>query len=178
MAPENDNRENLADLRVLVVDDDMSYRHLMANMLHNIGIESVPMAASGEDARHEIEESVVDFVVVDRTLNGSGGVALLKYLRDPKTTPSPHIPVIMTTDHGGVRHITAAIKSGADHVLAKPISTNELEMTIRNLMTRPPERIDVPTYVGPCRRRLPGKLYGPYKGSNRRSTASGETEVS
>ncbi len=176
MAPGNDNGNDLKHLRVLVVDDDLSYRHLMANMLHNIGIESVPMAASGNDAQHEIEESVVDFVVVDRTLNGTGGVALLKYLRDPKTTPTPHLPVIMTTDHGGVQYITAAIKSGADHVLAKPISTSELEMTLRNLMTRPPERIEVPTYVGPCRRRLPGKLYGPYKGDDRRAATQEDAD--
>ena len=167
---------DLTDLRVLVVDDDMGYRHLMANMLQNIGIGSVPMAATATDARTEIEDSSVDFVVLDRTLKGSGGVSLLKFLRDPEKTPAPHLPVIMSTDFGSVEHITAAIQSGADHVLTKPVSPAELEMTIRNLVAKPPEKIEVETYVGPCRRRLPQKLYGPYRGEDRRHDAVGEGE--
>jgi len=161
-------RLDLGDLRVLVVDDDMGYRHLMASMLQSIGITSVPMAATATEAQDEILESSVDFIVIDRTLKDSGGVALLKYLRDPEKTPAPHLPVIMSTDIGTVQYITAAIKSGADHVLAKPISPAELETTIRNLIAHPPKKIEVRTYIGPCRRRLPPKLYGPYQGDDRR----------
>jgi DNA-binding response OmpR family regulator len=161
-------QKDLGNMRVLVVDDDMSYRHLLANMLHNIGIGSVPMAANVDDAQTEIRDSSVDFLVVDRTLEGTGGFALTKYLRDPGKTPAPHIPIVMTTDNGQAHYIAAAIKSGADHVLAKPISTAELELTLRNLIRHPPEKIEVSGYVGPCRRRLPGDLYRPYGGEDRR----------
>ncbi len=166
MAPENSR--DMEELRILIVDDDASYRKLMLNMLQSIGVGNVPMAASALEARDYIQETNVDFVVADRTLEGAGGIALLKYLRDPKTTPAPHIPVIMSTDFGGAQHITAAVQAGADHVLAKPISPAELKMTIRNLKEKPPEKIECDTYVGPCRRRLPQKFYAPYKGEDRR----------
>jgi len=166
VAPED--AHDLEELRILVVDDDMSYRKLMSSMLQSIGVGNVPTAASALEARDHIQETSIDFVLADRTLEGAGGVALLKYLRDPKTTPSPHIRVIMSTDFGGAQHITAAVQAGADHVLAKPISPAELKMTIRSLREKPPEKIECDSYVGPCRRRLPQKFYSPYKGEDRR----------
>ena len=159
---------DLGEYRVLVVDNDRNYRRLMANMLHNIGIGVVQRAASADEAQAEIRNSFVQFVLVDRTLEGVKGLALIRYLRDPETTPSRHIRIIMTTDDGHIQHIMAAIKVGADHCLVKPISPAELEATIRSLIARPPEKIEVRTYVGPCRRRLPTKLYGPYEGEDRR----------
>ncbi|MDP6622961.1 MAG: response regulator [Alphaproteobacteria bacterium] len=163
-----EEHQDLQDLRVLIVDNDQSYRHLMATMLRSIGISEIGMAGNADEARAEIAAASLDYLLLDRTLEGGKGFVLVRYLRDPQTTPAPHLPVIMTTDERKRTHITAAIKAGADHILVKPISPAELAATFRNLAARPPEKIEVRTYIGPCRRRLPEQLYDLYAGEDRR----------
>ena len=163
-----DQNQDLQDLRVLIVDDDQSYRHLMANMLRGMGITKTRMARNADEGRTEIAGAPLDYVLLDRTLEDGAGFVLLRYLRDPESTPAPHLPVIMTTDDRHKVHIIAAIKAGADHILVKPISPAELAATFRNLAARPPEKIEVRTYIGPCRRRLPAQLYDLYAGEDRR----------
>ena len=168
-----DQNQDLQDLRVLIVDDDQSYRHLMANMLRGMGITKTRMARNADEGRTEIAGAPLDYVLLDRTLEDGAGFVLLRYLRDPESTPAPHLPVIMTTDDRHKVHIIAAIKAGADHILVKPISPAELLATIRNLKARPPEKIEIGSYVGPCRRRLPAQFYDPYAGDERRHEAEG-----
>ncbi len=168
-----EQNQELQDLSVLVVDNDLSYRHLMANMLRNIGISKIRLARNAEEARAEIHGPALDYVLLDRTLEGGEGFELLSYVRNPETTPKPHLPVVMTTDERQRVHIIGAIKAGADHVLVKPISPAELATTFRNLKARPPKKIEVAAYIGPCRRRLPAQLYGYYGGGDRRHEADG-----
>jgi two-component system chemotaxis response regulator CheY len=168
-----DEQIDLQELRLLIVDDDQSYRRLMTSMLRRIGISKFRLAGDAVEARAEIDAAPPDYVLLDRTLEGGKGFVVLRYLRDPKTTPVAHLPVIMTTDDHHRNHITAAIKAGADHILVKPISPAELLATIRNLKARPPEKIEIGSYVGPCRRRLPAQFYDPYAGDERRHEAEG-----
>ncbi|MDP7546201.1 MAG: response regulator, partial [Alphaproteobacteria bacterium] len=114
-----DQNQDLQDLRVLIVDDDQSYRHLMANMLRGMGITKTRMARNADEGRTEIAGAPLDYVLLDRTLEDGAGFVLLRYLRDPESTPAPHLPVIMTTDDRHKVHVVAAIKAGADHILVK-----------------------------------------------------------
>jgi DNA-binding response OmpR family regulator len=155
-------------LRILTVDDDLDIRHMISGVLRNLDVGSTPMAKNVEEAYYEIENSAVDIVIVNRVMKGVDGFKFTQKIRNPEETPGAHTPIIMISDEGSVPTVTRAIKQGVDHYMVHPIAAKDLGLTITNLLTKPPRRIKTPNYVGPCRRRLPQRVYGPYEGENRR----------
>jgi len=155
-------------LRVLTVDDDVNMRHMISGVLRNIDIGSTPMAKNVEEAYYEIENSTIDIVIVNRVMKGTDAFKFVQKIRNPEDTPGAHTPIIMVSDEGSVPTVTKAIKQGVDHYMVHPLAPKDLKMTIENLLTKPPRRVRTPTFIGPCRRRLPQRIYGPYEGSDRR----------
>jgi len=155
-------------MRVLCVDDDQDFRHTISGILRNLGVGSTPMAKGAEDAFYELEASAVDMVIVNRHMKGIDGIEFVRTVRDPQKTMARNIPVIMISGEGSVATVTHAIKQGVDHYMVKPISSKDLGTTIENLIGHPPQQIKTDNYIGPCRRRLPQRVYGPYAGPDRR----------
>ena len=155
-------------LRIICIDNDQEFRHVVSRILRDLGVGSTPMAKNGEDGYYEIENSSVDMVILDSKLDGGDGLDFVRKLRDPKTTPAAHIPVIMLSTDRSLDVVTYAIKQGVDHYMVKPIAQKDLGVSIRNMLTKPPQKIKTDTYVGPCRRRLPQRVYGKYDGPDRR----------
>jgi len=155
-------------LRILTLDDDANTRHMMTGVLRNLHVGSTPMAKNATEAYWEIENSTVDVVVVSRVMKEADGFEFVRHIRNPEETPGAHTPVVMISDEGSLPTVTRAIKQGVDHYMVHPISAKDLGQTIENLLTKPPRRIKTPTFIGPCRRRLPQRVYGPYEGADRR----------
>jgi len=158
-------------LRVLCVDSDKGYGRLIERMVRDLRVRNVVVANNADEAKAFLAGAIFDFVIVDWAPDNSNGAALTEFLRDKSATPAPHVPVIWTVEEGTVTNITTAIKFGADHVLVKPISVGDIESSIKGLIESPPERADVANYIGPCRRRLPSRVYAPFSGQDRRQFA-------
>ena len=155
-------------LRILIVDDDLNMRQMISGVLRNVGVSSTPMAKNVEEAYYEIENSEIDVVIVNRIMKGTDGFKFVQRIRHPEETPGPHTPIIMVSDEGSLPTVTRAIKQGVDHYMVHPLAPKDLKLTIENLLTKPPRRVRTPTFIGPCRRRLPQRVYGPYEGADRR----------
>lgn len=156
-------------LRVLVVDEDKAYGRLVDRLLRDLTVRETTVAADMDEARAAVDGEIFDFIFVDRSGDGELGAALTTLLRDKSQTPAPHVPVIWMVSEGSVENVKTAIGVGADHVLVKPLSLGDIGSTIKGLTDSPAERTDVANYVGPCRRRLPSHVYGPFSGQNRRT---------
>jgi two-component system, chemotaxis family, chemotaxis protein CheY len=163
-----DNDIDWNGLRIICVNNDQEFRHVISNLLRDLGVGSTPMAKNGDDGYYEIENSSVDMVILDSVLDGGDGLDFVRKLRNPESTPAPYIPVIMMSNERSLDVVTYAIKQGVDHYMVKPISQKDLGMSIKNMLKKPPRKIKTETYVGPCRRRLPQRVYGHYDGPNRR----------
>jgi two-component system, chemotaxis family, chemotaxis protein CheY len=161
-------------LRIICINNDQEMRHVITNILRDLGVGSTPMAKNGGDGYYEIENSSVDMVILDSKLDGGDGLDFVRKLRDPASTPAPYIPVIMMSTERSLEVVTHAIKQGVDHYMVKPIVPKDLGASITNMLTKPPLRIKTETYVGPCRRRLPQRVYGRYDGPDRRSEELGD----
>ncbi len=169
-----DTKPDWHAMRILCVDDDQDFRHTISGILRNLDVGSTPMAKGAEDAYYELEASAIDMVIVNRHMKGVDGIEFVRTLRNPEKTMARHIPVIMISTEGSVATVTHAIKQGVDHYMVKPISSKDLGTTIENLLAHPPEKIKTDTYIGPCRRRLPQRVYGPYNGPDRRGEETAE----
>jgi CheY-like chemotaxis protein len=116
--------------RVLVVDDNDQVRRFTALMLKTEGFETA-QANSGSEAIRLFEAEPPDCVVTDIYMPGEDGVALIGKIRHL----APGVPIIAVS--GAVEaqsFLNNAGSLGADEILAKPFSADELTATIRRLL--------------------------------------------
>jgi two-component system, OmpR family, response regulator len=122
--------EDIALQRLLVVDDDVDIRTLLAEQLSKAGY-AVSTAGSGTEMRRVLEREHVDLVVLDLNLPREDGLTLCRDLRARSSTP-----VIMLTARGEPVDRVVGLEMGADDYLTKPFEPRELLARIRNVLRR------------------------------------------
>jgi nitrogen regulation protein NR(I) len=110
---------------VLIVDDELNIRRVLAAMLKRDGYE-VTTAADGEQALAVLQRTPIHVVVTDLVMPRLGGMQLLERVR----AEYPDIPVILITAHGTVDSAVAALKAGAFDYVTKPFEQEELRKVI------------------------------------------------
>jgi two-component system, OmpR family, response regulator len=116
--------------RLLVVDDDIDIRTLLAEQLSKAGF-AVSTAGNGAEMRRALEREHVDLVVLDLNLPREDGLTLCRDLRARSSTP-----VIMLTARGEPIDRIVGLEMGADDYLTKPFEPRELLARIRNVLRR------------------------------------------
>src|SRR3954464_11300002 len=122
--------EGIAVQRLLVVDDDVDIRTLLAEQLSKAGY-AVSTAGDGAEMRRVLEREHVDLVVLDLNLPREDGLTLCRDLRARSSTP-----VIMLTARGEAIDRIVGLEMGADDYLTKPFEPRELLARIRNVLRR------------------------------------------
>jgi DNA-binding NtrC family response regulator len=110
---------------ILVVDDEAAQRRLLGGFLQSLGFR-VTEAASAEDALTAIAQQAPDMVLLDVRLPGMSGIEALGEIR----RLAADLPVLLITAFADLRQAVAAMKSGADDYLSKPVDLDELEAAI------------------------------------------------
>jgi DNA-binding NarL/FixJ family response regulator len=85
-------------LRCLIIDDNASFREEMCALLEEQGISIVGGAASGTEARQQIDELQPDVTLVDIDLGGESGFELVRGLCDG-SGPAEVQNVILISTH-------------------------------------------------------------------------------
>jgi two-component system response regulator AtoC len=111
---------------VLVVDDDASWRAVLAGWLQQEGFRVVGISR-GDWVTSAVETQAADIVILDVQLPGLGGLDVLRALR----TRWPDLPVIVTTAFGGPDTEDLARQRGATGYLEKPFRIGELMAEVR-----------------------------------------------
>jgi FixJ family two-component response regulator len=106
---------------VIVIDDDVSVREAVADLLRSVCLEVETFASARAFLQSEIPDSPGCIVLDVRMPDGSG-------LEFQKTLlkSNIHIPIIFITAHDDVRTSVRAMKSGAIEFLTKPLREQEL----------------------------------------------------
>jgi len=115
---------------LLVVDDDLDIRTLLAEQLGRAGYR-VSTAADGAQMRQVLASQAIDLVVLDLNLPREDGLTLCRDLRAQSS-----LPVIMLTARGEPIDRVLGLEMGADDYLAKPFEPRELLARIRNVLRR------------------------------------------
>jgi len=116
--------------RLLVVDDDLDIRTLLAEQLGRAGYQ-VLTAADGAQMRQQLQRERIDLVVLDLNLPREDGLTLCRDLRAQSS-----LPVIMLTARAEPIDRVLGLEMGADDYLAKPFEPRELLARIRNVLRR------------------------------------------
>jgi len=117
-------------LPVLLVDDSLSVRKLVAQMLRKAG-HQVVTAADGQEALELLEQQSFQAVVTDLEMPRMSGYELLEEVRRrPKLA---HLPIAVLTTRASAKHRDLALKLGANAYLTKPADEVELSRFLRTI---------------------------------------------
>ena len=117
--------------RVMVVDDSLSVRRVVAMALERQGWEAV-QARNGQEALTLLASTPVDAMLLDVEMPQMDGYSLLERLRDGHE--HTRLPVAMLTSRGSDKHRQRAMDLGADAYLVKPYQEQHLVETLRRLL--------------------------------------------
>lgn len=118
-------------MRVLVVEDTADIAEAVVMRLQKIG-HAVDWEPDGRTAAELISVQAYDLVILDLSLPGEDGIAILKGMRARRMTT----PVLVMTARSAVDERISALDLGADDYLTKPFDYRELEARARALLRR------------------------------------------
>ncbi|WP_374348129.1 response regulator [Chitinimonas sp.] len=117
-------------LHVLVVDDDVEIRELLADYLQRFGW-SVTVAADAPSLDTALESHRYDVMVLDLMLPGEDGLSVCRRIRSKSS-----MPIVMLTARGGVMDRIVGLELGADDYVPKPFEPRELVARIQAVLRR------------------------------------------
>lgn len=124
--------KSLAGLRGLIVDDSMTSRDILSNMLQEFAIEKKSVE-SGIDALHELkqEQEPYDFILLDWRMPEMNGVQVAERIRQEPSLKN--LPIIMVSASEKVELHNACKDLEIDNYLTKPISASTLLDTLSKI---------------------------------------------
>ncbi|PSS34571.1 Two-component response regulator-like [Actinidia chinensis var. chinensis] len=116
----------LRSLKVLLVENDDSTRHVVSALLRNCSYE-VSSVATGLEAWKILEDSTtnIDLVLTEVAVPCLSGIGLLGKIMSHKNCMN--IPVIMMSSNDSIGIVFKCLSKGAVDFLVKPIRKNELK---------------------------------------------------
>jgi FixJ family two-component response regulator len=108
--------------RVHVVDDDASFRTAVERRLKNAGYEVVTYPSAQQLLDDLPDENKPGCILLDVRIPGLSGPDLQARLIDLGST----LPIVFLTGHADIPTTVQTIKAGAQDVLTKPVSSDQL----------------------------------------------------
>ncbi|MCC7494943.1 MAG: response regulator transcription factor [Fimbriimonadaceae bacterium] len=116
--------------RILVVEDDLEARLLIARILEASGF-STATASSAEDALSTVRAGNLSMVLLDVLMPDIDGFECCRRLRE-----FAQIPLIMVSALTDTRSIVRGLEAGADDFITKPFDRDELIARVRSVLRR------------------------------------------
>ena len=110
------------DRRLLIVDDDMTFRQRLAQAMEKRGYQ-VTQAESIASGVRAAKANPPRFAVVDLRLTDGSGLDVVAAIRET----SPEARIVMLTGYGNIATAVAAVKTGAVDYLSKPADPDAIE---------------------------------------------------
>ncbi|GLR72054.1 response regulator [Agaribacter marinus] len=124
---------DIAEVRVLLVDDSRLARNHIKRVLQNMGIQRITEAENGAHALTFLKDQEFDLVVTDYNMPEMDGRELSEFVRfNPATT---HIPIIMvTSENTESAHMSNIQQTGVNALCDKPFESDEVRAILSRLL--------------------------------------------
>lgn len=113
----------LANVKLLVVEDNPVNRKVTSKMLENFGAK-ITIAENGLEAIHRAAGEKFDAILMDLQMPVKDGFEATEEIR--KLESNRHVPIIALTAHAMERDRAKCLGAGMDGYLSKPIKPNDL----------------------------------------------------
>ena len=130
--PEEIELENydIAELRVLVVDDSSTARNHIKRVLSSLGIQVIHTANDGIEASQILSETDFDLIVTDLNMPEMDGQQLTEFVRNE--IGNSYIPILMVTSEHDESRLNNVQQAGVSAIVDKPFEPR----AIRELLYR------------------------------------------
>ena len=113
--------------RLLIVDDSLLMRKMIAETLVNDGWVVAGEASTGEEAVEQYRAVRPDAVTLDIVMPGRDGTYALEQI----LAFDPNAKIVVVSALNQTRMISEAIRKGAQDFIAKPFLPEQLQQTMR-----------------------------------------------
>ncbi len=121
-------------LRILLVEDAVGMRKIVASLLRRLGYEDVVTANDGMQALQLLQAQRFDLLLTNWNMPVMDGLQLIKQVRaSPKHA---HIPVILFTSRASRSDVVEAMEVGVDGYLTKPFTSSQLQEQLSGILER------------------------------------------
>ncbi|MGE5385152.1 MAG: sigma-54-dependent transcriptional regulator [Betaproteobacteria bacterium] len=121
----------MAEIKVLVVDDEPIARQNLAHALERDGI-AADVAADAEEALALLAQTAYPLVLTDLRMPGMDGLTLLREIRQRL----PQTEVIVITAHASTDSTVEAMRAGAFYYVEKPFRLPEVRKVVREALEK------------------------------------------
>jgi two-component system, NtrC family, response regulator HydG len=119
------------NFRILVVDDAADAREVIQTQLEEEGYR-VRTSANVEQALHVLEKDTFDIIITDLRMPRTSGLDLIRHVRQNLDD----VEIMMITGYPSIEGAVEAVKTGAEHYLAKPFTDHELLSAVRAIIEK------------------------------------------
>ena len=143
---------NLRDLVILVADPSAYTRRVINGMLRGFGANKILEAEQTTGLFQALSSQKIGILLCDLQLPPHGGLALTRTIRSNADNENRTLPILLMTNNTSEKIVKNARDSGANMVVAKPMSPNSLYDRLGWIAFHPRPFVDTPNYFGPDRR--------------------------
>jgi len=112
-------------MKILVVDDMISMRHVMIHMLRDLGYNDLEESADGLQAFDKLKKGHFDLLITDYYMPNINGKELLERIRYNEKLKK--LPVLMVSCEDDQKKIKSLIKAQVTGFIVKPFTANTLK---------------------------------------------------
>lgn len=125
----------MEDLPILVVDDDLGAREVVAEMLAGMGAR-VRVASSSAEAMTAIREQRPNVLLCDIAMPGEDGYAFIRKVRAMERDGRQQTPAVALTALAGEADAQRSLEAGFQMHLTKPVDMRRLSQAVLTLARR------------------------------------------
>lgn len=133
MHPQNSSPLLRANYKALIASGDAVLTSIEYSALKQLHFDTVAVQ-DDDEMLNSIQAQRPDLVILDASLPDSGGLEAVRRLREDPATAT--IPIIMVTETGSRTENIAALETGADDCMTKPLDIDLLVAHIKAIVRR------------------------------------------
>ncbi len=117
-----------SNMKILVVDDMVTMRRIVKNILKQLGFANVDEAENGQEALQKLRADTYGFVVSDWNMPVMTGIDMLRAIRSDEKLKAT--PVLMVTAEAQQSNLIEAVQAGVSNYIVKPFTAETMQEKI------------------------------------------------
>ncbi len=113
------------NMKILVVDDMVTMRKIVKNILKQLGFAHIEEAENGQEALQKLRGDTFGFVVSDWNMPVMTGIDMLRAIRGDEKLKA--IPVLMVTAEAQQSNLVEAVQAGVSNYIVKPFTAETMQ---------------------------------------------------
>lgn len=119
------------NMKILVVDDMVTMRRIVKNILRQLGFSNIDEAENGREALQKLRSDTFGCVVSDWNMPVMTGIDMLRAIKADEKLKA--IPVLIVTGKAQQSNLVEAVQAGASNYIVKPFTVETMQEKLGNI---------------------------------------------